>query len=396
MRFAFYPFASKVEYMDPQSLLIPLLRPDLANLEPYASAGMEAGKRDDAVYLNASENPFSLPELEGLNRYPEPQPAKLLTALADLYGVAADRILASRGEDEAIDLLVRTFCTPGRDKILICPPTFPMYGFSARLQNADVLSVPLRKMPGGVFEIDIQSIVSAIHAGKGAIRIVFLCSPNNPTGGSLDRSVMLDLCRAVAGKAAVVVDEAYIEFSEQPSVTADMEAHPNLIVLRTLSKAHALAGERIGATLCADRAFMSFLRRIIAPYPIPRTAIASALLALSPAALARTREVIAILRTERSRLAASLAVSSLVRKVYPSDANFLLVEMTAPKDFVAFCAKKSLFIRDRSSVAGIEGCVRISVGAPEENDFLLSCLARHAAVENLETTGNDRHGREQA
>ncbi len=350
------------------SALMSLIRPDLQDMTPYSSAGMEAGKAEDKIYLNANENPFANPGLDGLNRYPEPQPAALLEAMARTYGVEKDHIVASRGSDECIDLVVRLLCRPGQDSILVCPPTFGMYAVCARLQNAGVIEVPLLETDKG-FVLDMGKILSRTDA-----RIIFLCNPNNPTGGSFSLASITDICRAVAGRAAVVVDEAYIEFAAQKSMAPLVPGYPNLIVLRTLSKAYGLAGERIGCAICADMDFIKFMKGAMPPYPVPRSTAAHAVTALAPANAAHIKSTIAALLAERERVAQGFRASPHVLNIFPSDSNFLLVRMRHPRPFIAHCAADNVIIRDRSAVPGIEGCVRVTIGTPEENRRLLKLL----------------------
>ena len=232
-----------------------------------------------------------------LNRYPEPQPADLVAQLATLYGDAPAQVLVTRGSDEGIDLLLRTFCRAGRDAILITPPTYGMYVVAAGIQGARTVTVPLIREKN--FALDTDAVLRVVLAtpkpsGEGGtppVKIIFLCSPNNPTGGLLDRAAVLSVVRALAGRAVVAVDEAYVDFSGQPSLAAEIASNPNLIVLRTLSKAFGLAGARVGTTI-ADPAVIGVLQKVIAPYPVPTPVLQAALAALSPAGpggLARIR-----------------------------------------------------------------------------------------------------------
>ncbi len=227
--------------------VLDLARPELLVLKPYSSARMEAGKA--AVMLNANESPYApfAGDALALNRYPDPQPAALLDQLGRAYGLDAGQIFVGRGSDEAIDLLVRAFCRAGRDAVLISPPTFGMYAVAAGVQDAAVVAVPLQSERD--FALDVDGVLNAARVYP--VKLVFVCTPNNPTGGSVPIGQITGLATALAGRALVVVDEAYAEFADTPSVTSLLDQHPNLVVLRTLSKAYGLAGARLGVLIAA-------------------------------------------------------------------------------------------------------------------------------------------------
>lgn len=352
--------------MTPDSLLA-LVRPEILALTPYSSARKEAS--GGKVWLDANENPLT-PHAGAprLNRYPEPQPAEVIARLASLYGVTPDRVLVTRGSDEGIDLLLRAFCRAGQDSILITPPTYGMYAVAAGIQGASVLSVPLDREKD--FALDADAVLRVVGPET---KLVFLCSPNNPTGQALDRTAALRVVAALATRAVVVVDEAYAEFSTEPSLVQELGVHPNLVVLRTLSKAFGLAGARVGVTLAAP-ALIGVLQKIIAPYPIPTPVVRAALEALSAGAIAAARQSALDLVGERRRLTAALAKLPHVRKIWPSDANFLLVEVTDSARVMATARSAGLVIRDRSK--DVPNTVRITVGTAAENDFVLETLAR--------------------
>lgn len=357
--------------------VLKLIRPDILALTAYSSARKEA--KGGRVWLDANENPET-PSVHQplLNRYPEPQPADLVVQLAALYGVAATQVLVTRGSDEGIDLLLRTFCRAGQDAILITPPTYGMYIVAAGIQGARTVAVPLIREKN--FALDADAVLKAVLAapkpsGEGGtleIRLVFLCSPNNPTGGLLDRAAVVSLVKSLAGRAVVIVDEAYVDFSGQPSLATEIPANPNLVVLRTLSKAYGLAGARVGTTI-ADPAVITVLQKIIAPYPVPTPVLLAALAALTPAGLAAARESVTTLVAERQRLAAALAKLPAVRRVWPSDSNFLLAEIAdAAKAMVAGRAAGVIW-RDRSR--DVPDSIRITVGTAEENNATLEVLS---------------------
>lgn len=345
--------------------LLDLARPDILQLQPYQHAAWDPSLER----LHANEMPWRAQgdnTRTGLNRYPEPQPKALVQRMAQLYDVPAANVLVGRGSDEAIDLLVRAFCRAGQDSVVITPPTFGFYKVAARIQGAGVSEVPLSR---DGFALDAEAVVEAGLRAK----IVFLCSPNNPTGNLLDDAAMLRVCEKLAGRALVVLDEAYVEFSGRPSWTDRLMAQPNLVILRTLSKAYALAGARLG-TLVAGADVVGLLKRIIPPYAIPASTV-DEVLALTEApqrAMAAAR--IAALLDEREFMRGRLERSRHVVRVYPSDANFLLVECRDAGAFLAAGKAAGLIVRDFSAAPGLANCLRISIGTPEQNRRLLAAV----------------------
>lgn len=347
--------------------VLALARPEIRALKPYSHAAWQPG----LVRLHANENPWrdESDETEsGLNRYPEPQPAELVARVAALYGVGPSQVLVGRGSDEGIDLLVRAFCAAGRDRILVCPPTFGMYGVAAAIQGAGVTEVPLDRGRG--FALDATAVASAWTPG---LKIAFLCSPNNPTGNLLDPAAIGQVLEAVAGRALVVVDEAYAEFAPGSSLVPWLPRYPHLVILRTLSKAYGLAGARLGAVLAAPEV-VELLRRMIPPYALTVPTIEAALAALSPAGLERCRARVDLLVEERGRLATALATLPLVERVWPSDANFLLVECADADRVLDSGIRGGLLVRDVRRQPGLGRCLRVTVGTPEENARLLASL----------------------
>jgi len=350
--------------------LLQLVRADLRGFGGYASARSHDLRGE--VWLNANESPWANPAdaSGGSRRYPDPQPPALREALARLYGCREEQLLIGRGSDEAIDLLVRALCEPGRDAVLVTPPVFGMYAVSARLQGAPLLEVPLVEDAGG-FGVDLEAVAQA--AERGGARLVFLCSPSNPTGGVVPLAGIAALAERLDGRALVVVDEAYGEFAEQPSATTLMAGHANLAVLRTLSKAHALAAARIG-TLIAAPALVRVLRACQAPYPVPAPCAELALAGLSPQALARTAERVAQVRAERARLQRLLAALPGVRRVHPSEGNYLLVRFADAGGAYARLLAAGVVVRDQRMVPGLGDALRITVGSPEQNERVLAAL----------------------
>jgi histidinol-phosphate aminotransferase len=344
-----------------------LARPDIVALKAYEHAVWEP----ELERLHANELPwrsFADESLAGLNRYPEPQPRELVERLASLYDVAPNSILVGRGSDEAIDLLVRGFCRAGQDSIVICPPTFGMYSVAARIQGANVVTVPLRAEAG--FALDERAVLDKCTPD---VKLVFLCSPNNPTGNLLSEDSVLSLTRALEGRAIVVVDEAYIEFAGTRSLARKIGELPQLAVLRTLSKAYALAGARCG-TLIADPEVVTLLRKVIPPYAIAQLSMEAVLKVLEPAQLSISRERLATIVSERDRVLAALAKVPNVTRVWPSASNFMLVEFEDVPLALSRSRGARLLIRDVRGYPGLGRCLRITVGSPEQNNRLLEAL----------------------
>lgn len=357
--------------------VLALLRPDLQAFAGYSSARSSALQGD--VWLNANEAAWPNPaDAQGSSRrYPEPQPLALRDALAGLYGVDAAQVLIGRGSDEAIDLLVRAFCRPGMDPVLTTPPVFGMYAVCARLQGAPLLEVPLLADADGL-HADIDAVIARARQDKA--RLVFLCSPSNPAGSEIALVDIERTAAALQGQAVVVVDEAYIEFSAQPSATCLLARYPNIAVLRTLSKAHALAAARIGCLLAAPE-IIAALRRCQAPYPVPTPCAALALAGLAPPALAQTRARVAMICAERERLRVALAGLPGVRNVHPSAGNYLLLRLDDPQAAFDALLAAGVVVRDQRAAPQLGDALRISIGSAEDNQRVLAALtARRAAA----------------
>jgi histidinol-phosphate aminotransferase len=349
--------------------LLALARPEIVTLKAYAHAAW----MPSLTRLHANEVPWRPAgdtTRAGLNRYPEPQPEALLDCLAALYGVSPAHVLATRGADEAIDLLSRIYLRAGVDAILQCGPTFGMYQAAARIQGADVIEIPLESESG--WSLDPERLLSA---WRPHVKLVYLCSPNNPTANTLSLAALEAVCTALDGKAIVVIDEAYVEWSRTGTLAHWLERFQTLAILRTLSKAHALAGARLGALLAAPP-LIQLARRVIPPYAIAQQTVEAALLALKPQQLEDSQRRIEELLVEREYLRAGLVGSPLVAKVWPSDANFLLVDCHDADRFLSNCVAAGLLVRDVRANPALSRSLRISVGRRVDHDALLHSVGR--------------------
>jgi histidinol-phosphate aminotransferase len=347
--------------------VVSLARPEIVTLKPYVHAAW----RPLLTRLHANEAPWRPTgdtTTAGLNRYPEPQPQALIEQLAQLYGVPASGVLATHGSDEAIDLLSRIFLRAGIDAILQCTPTFGMYQVAARIQGADVIEIPLDRAHG--WALDCERLLAAWHSN---IKLVYLCSPNNPTANLLDQAAMEAICQALDGKAIVVIDEAYIEWSRTPSFSRWLNRFSTLAILRTLSKAHALAGARVGALL-ANPDLIELAKRVVPPYSLAAPSVEAALRALDPPELAAGYARLEGLLAERDYLARRLAASPLVDQVWPSDANFLLIDCRDADHFMRNTLAAGLIVRDLRAHPALPRSLRVSVGTRAQNDALLHAV----------------------
>jgi histidinol-phosphate aminotransferase len=353
-----------------------LLRPDLRDFAGYASA--RRASVTGSVWLNANESPQVSPADPGqsLNRYPEPQPAALRERMSALYRVRAEQLMVTRGSDEGIDLLVRAFCRAGLDAVLIAPPCFGMYAVCARVQNAPLVEVPLQDRDGA-WTLDIQGVLEAV--AKKNVRIVFLCSPANPTGQALPLAQIRLLADALRNRAMLVIDEAYLEYSALESATGLLDQYPQLVVLRTLSKAHALAGARIGAVL-GDASVIAVLRNLSAPYPVPAPSAAVALAALSEEGIEESSRRCQQAVAERDELLPKLARIAGVRCVYASEGNFLLVRFDDAQGVFDSLLAAGVVVRDVRAMPQLQDALRISIGTAQENALLLATLQKGVAA----------------
>ncbi len=343
-----------------------LLRPNIKNLVPYSSARDEF-KGEASIFLDANENAYGSPLTKWYNRYPDPLQLKVKEKLSEVKGVPATNIFIGNGSDECIDILIRAFCEPGKDNIIICPPTYGMYEVSANINDVYIKKVPLTPE----FQLDLPAIEEAVDDNT---KIIFLCSPNNPTGNSLNREDLEVILNNYWG--IVALDEAYINFSRFRSFTQELEDYPNLVVMQTLSKAWGLAALRVGLAF-ASEPIINVMNKVKPPYNINQASQDLTLKALEEVGMVNDmiREIVA----QRAFLETELAKLPIVKKIYPSDANFLLVRVTDAKAIYKYLADKGVVVRDRSSVTLCEGCLRITVGTEAENKALLAFLQSYLA-----------------
>lgn len=343
----------------------------LAREDILALKGYRAGAQiDGSIRLNANEAPDSAADGDStpLNRYPEVRPVRLQARLAELFDVPAANLLVTRGSSDAIDVIVRAWCRAYRDSMLVTPPTFEMYRFYADVQGIDLVRVPLRARDD--FRFDSARILDAC---SDSCRLVFVCSPNNPTGSVVAAEEVVELVEALRDRAIVVVDEAYVEFADVRSLAGTACTTPNLVVLRTLSKAHGLAGARCGVAIGSE-AVVDVMCRVLPPYSFPTPVIDSVLGALTPGRRRHSAAIVAGIVAERRRLEVALAEMDVVDRVWPSQANFLLVRLREFERVRRVLAERHILVRDFSNEPELENCVRITIGAASENDALLEAL----------------------
>ncbi|MEJ4044797.1 histidinol-phosphate transaminase [Erwinia sp. SLM-02] len=343
-----------------------LARANVRALTPYQSARRLGGNGD--VWLNANEYPLAVPfnlSQQTLNRYPECQPKRVIERYAAYAGLNADQVLVSRGADEGIELLMRAFCEPGKDAVLFCPPTYGMYSVSAETIGVEYRTVEARD--------DWQLNLSGIAEQLDGVKLVYVCSPNNPTGNLINPDDFRELLEMTRGKALVVADEAYIEFCPQASLAGWLKDYPHLVVLRTLSKAFALAGLRCGFTL-ANAEVIALLMKVIAPYPLSTPVADIAGQALSEEGIALMRDHVGQLIANREKLIADLRQCDCVEEVFNSETNYILARFTASSLVFKTLWDQGIILRDQNKQPGLSGCLRISIGTREECDRVISAL----------------------
>lgn len=353
--------------------IVDLVRPGIRAMHAYDAAE----QIDDTIRLNANESPRSS-TIGGfrrpLNRYPEVRPQKLRQALADRFGCAAAELLVTRGSSEAIDLVIRTFCRAGKDSVLVTSPSFSMYRHFAEVQDARIIEV--KTLPENDFAIDVNAILEACDV---TTKLIIVCSPNNPTGTTLPRAELERLLRERDGTSAIVVDEAYIEFGDKASAMELLGQHSNLLVLRTLSKALGFAGARCGA-VAGPQDVVDILAAVQAPYALATPVVECVEDALQDDQLTLAEEAVAQTVAERKRLAAALVAYEFISKVWPSDANFLLVRANNAAHVMHHCQAQNVLLRHFGGE--LQDCIRISIGSPDENNQLLRVLDTLQGLKN--------------
>ncbi len=338
-----------------------LLRENIKNLTPYSSARDEY-QGEASVYLDANENAFGSPLEHNYNRYPDPLQYEVKKRLSEIKGVPPRNIFLGNGSDEAIDILFRSFCNPGVDNVILVPPTYGMYEVSANINDIKIKKVPLTEE----FQLNIEGIAEAIDANT---KLIFICSPNNPTGNSMNRDDVETLLANFNG--IVVVDEAYINFSRQKTFIQELTEYANLVVLQTLSKAWGLAGLRVGMAFASEE-IIEVMNKVKPPYNVNEASQQLALKALQN--IDQVNNWIKETLTQRDKLVLELKDRDFVLDIYPSDANFILVKTTDPKGIYNYLVQQGIIVRDRSKVDLCGGCLRITVGTPDENNTLLQTL----------------------
>ncbi|RYE57899.1 MAG: histidinol-phosphate transaminase [Sphingobacteriales bacterium] len=338
-----------------------LQRENIKNLKPYSTARDEY-KGQASVFLDANENSYGSPLDKNYNRYPDPLQLDLKDAISKIKGVPIENTFLGNGSDEAIDLLYRAFCEPGKDNVIILPPTYGMYEVSANINNVEIRKVNLLSN----FQLDLNGIAEAIDENT---KLIFICSPNNPTGNSILRT---DIETVIANfNGLVIIDEAYINYAKQRTFIKELTEYPNLVVMQTFSKAWGLAALRLGMAF-ATRPVIDVLNKVKPPYNINQATQDIALEALKN--IEQVNDWIKITVQERDKLSTDLAALPMVKKVYPSDANFILVEVGEALKTYNALVEQGIIIRDRSKVTLCEGCLRITIGTEKENETLLNAL----------------------
>lgn len=337
-----------------------LIRENIANLTPYSSA-RDDYKGETGIFLDANENPFNSP----YNRYPDPHQRTLKQRIAELFSTGAENIFLGNGSDEGIDLLYRAFCEPGVDNVVSIEPSYGMYQVCADIQGVAMRKVQLNTD----FSIDLDALLQAVDRNT---KLIFLCSPNNPTSNLLDSKAIFNVLKNFDG--LVVLDEAYVDFTEEKGLLDNLKDFPNLVILRTFSKAWGLAGIRLGMVFASEQ-IVSIISRIKYPYNLNRLTMEYAMSALDDEKkkVKWVKEII----SERKFLESKIQEFSFVEIVYPSDANFLLVKVKNPKELYKILAANNVIVRDRSGLPLCEGCLRITIGTKEENSILLSQLSKY-------------------
>ncbi|MDF1546792.1 MAG: histidinol-phosphate transaminase [Bacteroidales bacterium] len=335
-----------------------LLRDNIKNIVPYSTARDESKGKKVEIFLDANENPYNT----ALNRYPDPKQQKLKEKIVHNQQISIKNLFLGNGSDEVIDLLVRAFCTPGKDKIMIHPPTYGMYQVAAQTNDNEVVKINLTPD----FQLDVEEI---LKQSNDKVKIFFICSPNNPTGNTFK---VTDIERLLTKmNAIIVVDEAYVNFSEKPSWTKRLLEFPNLVVMQTLSKAWGVAGIRLGMGYASER-IVQVLNSIKLPYNLNTLTQETAINVLDN--IEEYRQKVETIKAEREKLFVELGKLPVVQKVYPSDANYILCKFNDANATYDYLMQKGIIVRNRSTQPNCENCLRITVGTPSDNEILIKHL----------------------
>lgn len=340
-----------------------IIRENIKKLVPYSSARSEY-KGTEGIFLDANENSFDT----GQNRYPDPMQFDLKKKIAEIKNVRVENIFLGNGSDEAIDILFRAFCEPGKDNVIICPPTYGMYEVSANINDVDIINVPLI---AETFQLDTEAILKAITQKT---KLIFICCPNNPTGNGVKWLAIKQILENFKG--IVVIDEAYIDFASYRSLISELANYPNMVILQTFSKAWGLAGLRVGMAFASSQ-IIDVFNKIKPPYNINTASQKIVLEALNN--LGQINSSVKEIISERNKLTEALTKLPFVLKVYPSEANFLLVKTTNANNVYDYLLKNKVIVRKRNTVELCEGCLRITIGTKEENTFLINASANYKA-----------------
>ncbi|MCP9269327.1 histidinol-phosphate transaminase [Xenorhabdus sp. XENO-1] len=344
-----------------------LARENVRQLDPYMSARRLGGNGN--IWLNANEYPIA-PDFQfsekTLNRYPECQPVSVIQRYADYAGLQPDQVLASRGADESIELLIRVFCEPGKDAVLFCPPTYGMYSVSAESFGVEQKKIPAR--------VDWQPDIPAIENNLDRVKLLYICSPNNPTGNLIAPAALRQILELARNRAIVAIDEAYIEFCPQHTTTRWLQDYPHLVILRTLSKAFALAGLRCGFTL-ASPDIIALMLKVIAPYPLATPVADIAAQALTEANIKIMKDRVEEVVKNRTYLRQALNELAMVEKVFPSETNYILVKFTDAEIVFRTLWEQGIILRDQRKQAGLDNCLRITIGSRNECEQLVNAIA---------------------
>lgn len=332
-----------------------LIRPNILNLDPYSSARDEF-KGDDAVFLDANENPFG-----SLNRYPDPYQRALKSKLSIVKNVSEQHLFVGNGSDEIIDLLYRIFCEPGKDKAATFSPTYGMYEVSANINNVELIQVPLNDH----FEINEEQTNAVLY--DPSIKLLFICSPNNPTGNLMNSEVIKRILRKFKG--IVVIDEAYIDFSDQQSWSQRIAEFSNLVVCQTFSKAYGIASARVGIAI-TNSEIITYLNKVKPPYNVSSLNQNAAIKCLENSA--EIERQIDLIKKERSKVIDQLSTLSIVTRIFPTQSNFVLVRVSDAAAIYSYLVSKGVVVRNRTRI--VENCLRITIGSPEENTQLMNLL----------------------